>query len=89
VVLQPLGRPGKILADLRRSEDVGVIALIDRIVDELLDQVPCLLFLDQPRRLRNEVLGIGAILVEDRRLDCRFPLRFDPGFSSRSDPGCW
>ena len=20
---------------------------------------------------------------------CRFPLRFDPGFSSRSDPGCW
>jgi D-arabinose 1-dehydrogenase-like Zn-dependent alcohol dehydrogenase len=21
--------------------------------------------------------------------DCRFPLRFDPGFSSRSDPGCW
>jgi len=22
-------------------------------------------------------------------LSCRFPLRFDPGFSSRSDPGCW
>ena len=27
--------------------------------------------------------------TEDKLYVCRFPLRFDPGFSSRSDPGCW
>jgi hypothetical protein len=31
--------------------------------------------------------GLGTFPGEGRV--CRFPLRFDPGFSSRSDPGCW
>ena len=31
----------------------------------------------------------AAVRARADRATCRFPLRFDPGFSSRSDPGCW
>jgi len=36
--------------------------------------------------LTRKADGIIDVLY---RAGCRFPLRFDPGFSSRSDPGCW
>ena len=35
----------------------------------------------------NEVRALAQRSADAAR--CRFPLRFDPGFSSRSDPDCW
>jgi aerobic C4-dicarboxylate transport protein len=35
----------------------------------------------------RDLKAVGS--VAGKAFACRFPLRFDPGFSSRSDPGCW
>ena len=46
---------------------------------------------DGPHEVLIEHLNAPAFLDLARAVTgiCRFPLRFDPGFSSRSDPGCW
>ena len=65
VILDTLEKKKKILTNLGGGKDIGVISLVDRIIDQLLDKVTCLLLLDQPRCLRDEVLRVCAILFED------------------------
>jgi hypothetical protein len=38
---------------------------------------------------RPALVTVPEVRALLEKVDCRFPLRFDPGFSSRSDPGCW
>jgi hypothetical protein len=42
----------------------------------------------EPAFKQARIKGAGPMKIGQASV-CRFPLRFDPGFSSRSDPGCW
>ena len=51
---------------------------------------PVATYYDEVYKGNFAFLGIALYDIERVEvLRCRFPLRFDPGFSSRSDPGCW
>src|SRR3546814_4861065 len=64
VVLETLGCSGKILTNLGGGKNIGVISLVDRIIDKLPDKVTCLLLLDLPRCLKDEVHRVCATLFE-------------------------
>ncbi|WP_231754380.1 hypothetical protein, partial [Blastomonas sp. CCH2-A2] len=66
-----------------------LVELLDRIAADVeqeeakIDQVRISLVFD----LLNDPGNMSAGEPSEDSLWCRFPLRFDPGFSSRSDPG--
>lgn len=59
----------EVVLALLGGEDVGVEALVDGVVTEMLNHHRGLLFLNESGRLGNEVLRVISKLVEDREVE--------------------